>query len=185
MKIDKKLNLVIPVTQDDDSKIYVHSTPISSEVFDTFFLPIAKTFSAIYSEGLGIIAGPRVADKLLRKVSKDLGIWDGPDGVQMGLINEIHRNTLVLAAGKKGWEMIPFDHAARDILSKDDVAEIEAALTFFTVASAMHRKSDQAEILGGAMKLWGAQIESLTSTEYMNSLRTSTAVASIGATAAA
>jgi hypothetical protein len=186
IRINRHLNLVIPVTLADGAQVFVHSTPISSDVFDTFFMPIAKTFAAIYSEGLGIVAGPRIADKMLRKVSQDLGVWEGSTGVQNGLIAEMHRLTNVLAAGKKGWEMWPFDEAkTKGLIDKDDAAEIEAALCFFTVTSAMHRKADLHEILGGAMKLWGAQIEPLSCTEYMNSLPMSTVGGSIGVMAAA
>lgn len=187
MRIDRKLNLVIPILDADGKKTvaYVHSTPISSEVFDTYFLPIAKTFSAIYSEGLGIVAGPRIADKMLRKVSTDLGVWDGPAGVQAGLVAEIHRLTNVIAVGKKGWETVPFDEAKeRGILHADDAAEVNAALTFFTVISVMQKKAELPRVLGGAMKLWGSQIESLSCTEFMNSLRTSTAAENTGVTVA-
>ena len=61
MHINRKLNLVIPIERADGSQIFTHSTPISAEVFDKYFLVIAKTFSAIYSEGLGPLGGPRVA----------------------------------------------------------------------------------------------------------------------------
>src|SRR5271154_5947554 len=111
MRLDRKLNLIIPIVRDDKSNIFVHSTPLSSEVFDTYFLVIAKTFSAIYAEGLGIIAGPRVADKMLRKVAKDMGVWDTKGGVQDGLIAEMHRLTNVVCAGKRGWEALPFADA--------------------------------------------------------------------------
>jgi hypothetical protein len=185
MRIDKRLNLVIPVERADGAMIYVHSTPISVEVFDTYFLVIAKTFGAIYSEGLGVIAGPRVADKLLRKVAQDMGAWEGAGGVRDGLVAEMRRLSNVLSPGAQGWEMLPFDDAkARGVIDAADAAEIEAAITFFTVASAMHRRTDQADILGSAMSLWGARIESLSCTELMNSLRTSTVAASSGATAA-
>ena len=69
LKINRKLHLVIPIEQGNKT-LYAHSTPVEAETFDNFFLPIAKTFSAIYSEGLGVIAGPRIAAKLLRRVSR-------------------------------------------------------------------------------------------------------------------
>lgn len=186
MRIDKKLNLIIPITDENDNTVaYVHSTPISSDVFDTYFLPIAKAFSSIYSEGLGFAGGPRIADKMLRKVSQELGVWEGPTGVQNGLIAEIHRLTNVLAVGKNGWEMLPYHVAKKTVLNADDAAEIDAALVFFGLGSVMFRRAQVADLVGGAMKLWGAQIESLSCTEYMNSLRTSTAGASSGVMAVA
>lgn len=185
-RISKNLNLVIPVTRTDGAEIFVHSTPISADVFDTYFLPISKTFAAIYGQGLGMLAGPRVADKLLKKVSKELGEWEGPGGVEQGLMAEIRRSTTVMAPGKGGWEMLTFDDAVKmQQIDKDDAAEIEGALVFFMVSSAMHRKQDLPQILGGAMKLWGARTDVSNSTDYLNSLRTLTVVGSSGGTAAA
>lgn len=187
MRINKSLNLVIPITDAEDKiTAYVHSSPISSDVFDAFFLPIAKTFSSIYGQGLGMLAGPRIADKLLKKISIEMDVWEGPTGVQAGLVSEIHRLTNVLTVGKSGWETLPFGVAkSKGIIDSDDAAEVDAALIFFTVCSVMHRKSDVPGILGGAMKLWGAQIESLNSTEYINFLTKSTPAEHSGATAAA
>jgi hypothetical protein len=182
VKIDRKLYLVIPVTLTDGTEVFVHSAPVSADVFDTYFLPIAKTFSSIYNSGLGVLAGPRVADKMLKKVARELGEWDGPGGVANGLIAEIHRLTLVLMPTPNGWQMVPYDEAVKNTLAPEDVAEIEAALTFFMLASTMHRHSEQKEILAGAAMLWGARLESSNATELLNSLRTSNAPENTGAT---
>lgn len=185
MKLDRRLNLVIPVERGDGTTVYAHSAPISADIFDTYFLPIAKTFSAIYAEGLGPIAGPRVADKVLRKVAQEMGIWDTPGGVQHGLVAEIRRLTNVLLPGKNGWELLPYEDALKQkTIDQDDAHEIEAALTFFMVASAMHRRADLEAILNGAMNLWGARTELLSCTEFLNSLRTLSEVGNTGETAA-
>ena len=171
-KINRQLNLVIPIEQ-GESTIYAHATPVSSETFDSYFLTIAKAFSAIYSEGLGIIAGPRVAHNVLRKVSEELGNWDE---IKRGLINEIHRLTNVFAPQDKGWQMIPYDDAVRTgVIDAEDVGEIESALVFFTLSWHMHKRNAREEILQGASALWGAQITSLSCTEYRDSLPTLTA----------
>lgn len=172
MEISRKLNLVIPIEGDDGNIVaYVHSAPISREVFETYFLPVSKTFSAIYAEGLGSVAGPRVAAMMLKRIATDLGQWDGPAGVERGLVAEIRRLTNVLAPGDRGWETLPYDEAMkRGILSSDDAAEVDNAVTFFTVASAMHRRSELRPILDGAGRLWGAQTSSLNSTEFAASL---------------
>jgi hypothetical protein len=183
VRIDKRLNLVIPVERSDGSQIFVHSTPVSSDLFDTYWEPVGKAFSAIYSGGYGIIGGPRIAAKMLEKVSIDMGRWDGPAGVKQGLVAEAHRLTNVLMPGKKGWEMIPFDEARKTALNKDDVREIEGAIAFFTVASLTHRKAELPEVLNGAARIWGAQIESSDCTEFMNSLPIPSEGASSGATA--
>jgi hypothetical protein len=166
--------------------MFIHSTPISADVFETYFLVIAKTFSAIYSEGLGAIAGPRIADKMLRKVATEMGAWDGPGGVSQGLFAEIRRLTNIMVSGGKGWEMLPYEGAqANGTLDATEASEVDAAIVFFTLASAMHKKTELAEILDGAMKLWGARTESLSCTDFRSSLKTSTVRENSGATVAA
>jgi len=167
-KINRRLNLIIPVENDDGMPLWIHSTPISAEVFDSFFMPLAQTFTAIYGQGLGVLSGPRVADKLLRKVSENLGVW--PD-VEKGLVADIHRLTNVLIPGEHGWETIPYEEAKKTHLSPEDVSEVNAALIFFTVASTIPRRSETARILEG-MELWGAQASSSSFTEWKNSLPT-------------
>jgi hypothetical protein len=174
MRIDKNLNIVIPVTRADGAQIFVHSAPISSDVFDTYFLVISKTFAAVYSEQLGPIAGPRVAHKLLKKVAMEMKVWEGAGGVAKGLVAEMHRLTNVVAPAARGWETIPFDEAcARDVLDPTDASEIEGTLTFFTVGSCMYRRAELRENMAVAMEIWGARIESLDCTEFINSLPTS------------
>lgn len=190
MKINRKLNLVIPVDRGDEGTIYVHSTPISREVFERYFLVISKTFAAIYTEGLGIAAGPRVASLLLRKVAEDMGGTDERaraaawEDVQNGLMAEIKRLTNVVVSGHGGWTTLPFQEAVdRKMLDPDDASEVENALAFFTVASAMHKKSELPTILTGAASLWGGQIVSSNSTEFAASLPISTPDGNSGAKA--
>lgn len=184
MRIDKKLNIIVPIER-DDGLIYVHSTPIGREVFENYFVVISKTFSAIYAQGLGPIAGPRVAAMMLKKVAKDLGVWDGEAGVGNGLMAEIRRLSNVVTPGENGWTTLPLQNAIdRQILTEDELSEAEGAITFFMVASAMHRKRDLPAILSDGMgHLWGTQTTSLDSTEYARSLPTLTATESIGETA--
>lgn len=184
MKLDKRLNLIIPVERPDGSSIYVHSTPISRAVFERYFLLISKTFTAIYTQGLGITAGPRVAAMLLKRLAVEAGEWDGPEGVEAGLMAEIRRLTNVVAPGSNGWQTIPYQEAVdQKHLDEGDASEVENALVFFTVASSMHRKAELTGILEGISKLWGAQTDSLNSTEFANSLQTLTATDNSGATA--
>lgn len=182
-KINRKLNLVIPLVRDSDgAEIYVHSTPVGPEVFDRHFLVIGKTFAALGE--LGLMVGPRVADKMLKKVAQDLGVWDTPDGVERTLVNEMRRLTNVMHCGDKGWDSMPFDDACkRQIVEPADEAEVMAALTFFTVASCTLRRHQHA-MLADSMSLWGAQIESLACMDFLRSLSTSNAAASSGVKAA-
>lgn len=184
MKIDRRLNLVIPVEQDDGT-IYVHSSPIARAVFDRYFMVIAKTFSSIYNEGLGVTSGPRVAALLLKDTATNLGVWDGEAGVERGLMNEVRRLSNVIMLGPAGWTTIPFQEAVdKKMIDDTDRSEVENAIVFFTVASLMHKKAELPAILGGAVSLWGGQITSSNCTEYASSLPTSTATENSGGTTA-
>jgi hypothetical protein len=184
MQIDRKLNLVIPVERDSGETIYVHSMPLGREVFERYFLVISKAFATIYSEGLGFVAGPRVAAMLIRRVAEELKAWDGPEGVQVGLVAEMRRLSNVLAPGARGWETIPLQEAVdKGFINADDASEVENAIAFFTVASCMHRRAELRDVLEGSSKLWGAHITSLGCTEYSASLPTSTKDVTTGARA--
>jgi hypothetical protein len=185
MRIDRKLNLVIPLFDDDGNPFaYVHSTPISAEVYDAYYLPLHKTHAALTVFGLGPIDGPKCCDKLLKQMSKDLRMWDGPSGVEAGLVAEIQRLTNVIAVGKNGWETLPYGVAIQQgILNAADKSEVDAATVFFIVSSVTIHRAQLKDWLEGANSLWSAQLTSLNSTEYMNSLPTATTSANTGATA--
>lgn len=181
MKINRSLNLVIPVT-DDDSVLYVHSTPIGREVFERYYLIIGKVFSAIYSEGLTVVAGPRVAYLVLKELARKAGPAAERD-VQQGLIAEIHRLTNVCIMGSTGWEVLPFQTVIdREMLDEDTIAEVESAIVFFIVNSALHKRGVKQTMLEMTVDLFGWQLTSSNVTEYRNSLPTSTATANSGET---
>lgn len=195
MRINRKLNLVIPVDTGNGT-IYVHSTPISRDIFEKYFLVLSKTFAQIYQQGLNIQAGPRVAALLLKKIAVDSGEWDGPDGVQNGLVEEIKRLTNVVVSvgdwgenkdgqpAPKGWQTMPYVAAVqRALLDEDDIAEVENALCFFTCASHLNTRMQLPIILGLIASLWGALNTPLNSTEYSNSLPTLIETANFGETA--
>jgi hypothetical protein len=178
MKLDKKLNIVIPI----DSG-WVHATPISYPVFEKYFMPISKAFSRVFQEGLGTVAGPRVAYLLLRKVSEDLGIWETPegDGVKQGLMNEIIRLSNVIVIGDKGYETHTLYDALKDgILGEEEKSEVLNALVFFTLVSSMHKKAMLDLMLLGMTKFWGGLTTSLDSTAYLASLPMLTQAGSSG-----
>lgn len=174
MRIDRKMNLVFPVDTEKGT-VYVHTTPISREVFELHFLVISQTFAALYQQGLNIVAGPRIAAMMLKDLATKQGNWDGPDGVKEGLVAEMRRLTMVAVPGEKGWQMMPFDEVCdRGILDEDDQSEVEGAVTFFTCVSAMHRRDQLPGVLAGMASLWDAQITSLNFTAYVASLPTLT-----------
>ncbi len=170
MQIDRNLNLVVPRERLDGVDIYVHATPISRAAFDQNFLLIAKTFTAIYSEGLGFLAGPRVAAKMLKKLAEDEKLDAGP------LLAEMRRLANVVAPGPTGWAALPLDVAiSQKTIDESDVEEVENVLTFFMLVSAMHRKPEAKVVLTQASRLWAAELTSLSTTAFIGSLPTPTA----------
>lgn len=177
MRIDERLNLVIPVdTAMSLGTIYVHSMPISREIFERYYLILAKTFSTIISEGLSLWTGPAVAMLALKDIARQRGELEGPGGVELGLIAEIHRLTNVaLPRAGGGWEQIPYvDARSRGLIDEEDAGEVDNALAFFTLASSIARRGrDRESILSGMRSLWGAQTTSLSCTAFAASLSTS------------
>ena len=180
MKIDKALNLVLTVDRDGFT-IHVHSSPISEEVFENYYLPISKTFAGIYDEGVAL-AAPRIAGMMLKDVSKRLGLWEGEEGVQAGLMKEIERLTNVLVPGDNGgFVSMPLESAlARDKISTEEYREIFGQIIFFIVISAMHKKKLIPQFLAAMTNMWGGVTTSSNSTEYADYLTTSTAAANTG-----
>ena len=173
MKINRVLNLVIGF---DD--MFVHSTPISREIFEQYFFVISKTHAAIFSQGLGIVAGPGIAYLMLKKVAQELDKGDEDEvwkDVQKGLINEIVRLSNVMAKGERGWQTLPLQTMLdQGKIDEDAKAEILGQLVFFTCASKVLRASLGTSMIEAAVGLWGSETTALSSTEYQNSLPTLT-----------
>jgi hypothetical protein len=177
LTINEKLHLVIPILADDLETVvaYAHSAPISREVFDAHFMLIGRTFAALHTDGLGIVAGPRVAALMLNRVAAAQRDVEGA----AALLNEIRRLTNVLIRTPQGWDQVAFQTVVdQGMLSDDDVSEVTNAVVFFIVTSAMQRRQDLKEMMDGAAKLWGARTSSLDFTGFSGSLATSTVAAS-------
>lgn len=172
MRIDKTLNIVIPV-ESEHGVLNVHCTPLSEAMFEQFFLPLSTTFAAIYvSSNLSWHTGPRVAALMLKKEAQTHGMWEGPEGVQSFLMPEIRRLANVV---KPNGEVIPLEEAVnKQLFSPKQKSEVENALVFFIVASAMHMEKELKPVLEGAAKLWGASITSSNCMVFAASLKTST-----------
>lgn len=199
MRIDKKLNLVAEFYNDDGDptatppkpdtlRAVVHSAPISADVFDVYFEPIARAFAEM--QRYTSISAPKIADKLLRKVSTTMGVWDsdsrtGRIGVKEGLVEEIHRLTNVLAPSKGGWHELMYQEAQdTDVLSTREAEEVEAMLIFFTVGSHMYPHRDVRMALEGAVSLRSARVEYCSFTELKASLPTLSGHGNSGGTVA-
>lgn len=181
MKISRNLNLIIPVRTEKGNG-WIHATPISKEVFKEHFFILSKTFSAIFSEGLGVVAGPRIACLMLERISSDMNIWDGEKGVRNTLVNEIIRlANLVYPVEGKGYDTLPLDMALeRGIVEFDDVA---GELVFFTCVSSINTPEQTEQIMLAVSGMWNSRTSSLSLTEWIASLPTLKPVASSGATA--
>lgn len=183
LRIDRKLNLIVPVEREGLGTVYVHSMPISREVFERYFLVIGRAFALIYSKDLNFFAGPRVAKLLLRNAAEEVNAWKGPEGVEAGLLGEIRRlsNVSVPREGG-GWETLPYETAlARGIFSEDEVEECENNICFFILNSAVQKRSSLLAFLVAMNEYWGTQTTLLNATEYTTSLPTLTPAASSGA----
>ncbi|WP_332831545.1 hypothetical protein [Escherichia coli] len=181
MKIAKNLNLIIPVRTEKGNG-WIHATPISKEVFKEHFFILSKTFSAIFSEGLGVVAGPRIAFLMLERISRDSNAWEGDKGVRNTLVNEVIRlANLVYPVEGKGYDTIPLDMALeREIIDLDEVA---GELIFFTCVSSINSPEQAKGTMDVVNGIWSTQCSSLNLTEWIASLPTLKPVASSGATA--
>jgi hypothetical protein len=175
--LSKKLNLVLSVDT-EKGKVYIHSIPIGRGVFEDNFLVLSRAFTQIYTNGLGPVAGPRVAKLLLKQEAEVLGVWAQ---TQQSLLGEIYRLTSVFAPGPSGWEQMPYDVARkRGLLNDDQASEAENAIVYFTCASSIHMRAELMVALDGLKTLWDAQITSSPPTEFLRSLPTLTPAENTG-----
>jgi hypothetical protein len=203
MRIDKALNFILPIYGDEVAKLdgkgepehtaagapvmvqpvvaYVYSTPLPAEMIERHFLVLGQTFSAIFTRGLGVVAGPAMALRMLKKVAEDNQAWDGPAGAR-NVIDEMRRLTTVavpMAGG--GWEGVPLQVAVdRQFISAEDQKESENAIVFFICVSATLARAMREPMLTAAADLWSARVSPLSFTEFLTSLKTSTAPATTG-----
>jgi hypothetical protein len=184
--LNKRLNLVIPLVLNDGKQVFVHSTPVTRETFEAYFLVMGRALSSIYSNGLSVNFGPRFAAMMLQKAAEATGEWDSPGGVRDGLMMEIRRLSNIAIPTDKGWTTTPLQDAIdRRVLDADEVSEVEGQIVFFILVSAIHSKRDIPRILEAATGFWGSELTLLNSTEYARSLPISTATDSTGETAKA
>ncbi|PAO24614.1 hypothetical protein [Enterobacter roggenkampii] len=170
MKISRNMHLIIPV-ETEMGNAYIHAAPISKEVYREHFFVLSKTFSAIFSEGLGVVAGPRVAYLMLESICKKDEIWDGATGVRNTLVNEIIRlSNLVYPVEGKGWDTKPLEVALeREIV---DLDEVIGELVFFTCVSSINKPAQAKGLMEQVNGMWNSQTSFSNVTDWMRSLRT-------------
>lgn len=184
VSINRKLNLVIPILRGDETVLYVHSVPIMPETFQTYYLVLARTWATLADNGLDPRSGPSVAALVLEQVAKatprasGLNWWEGPDGVggESGLNAEIMRLSNVIAATpQKGWKSVPLKSAFdQGLMDADEKMEVMNLLTFFIVTSSVAPRVDRERLTRGLAAVYELQATFSNSTEWMNSLTTST-----------
>ncbi|MDO2449778.1 hypothetical protein [Enterobacter vonholyi] len=170
MKISRNMQLIIPV-ETEMGNTYIHAAPISKEVYREHFFVLSKTFSAIFSEGLGVVAGPRVAYLMLESICKKDEIWDGATGVRNTLVNEIIRlSNLVYPVEGKGWDTKPLEVALeREIV---DLDEVIGELVFFTCVSSINKPAQAKGLMEQVNGMWNSQTSFSNVTDWMRSLPT-------------
>lgn len=182
-KIDKSFNLVVTLDRDDDSgRLYVHSKPIPGDVFDRYYLIIARAFGEIYNSGMGgLTAAPRIAALMLRDIGKSMGMWDPQPGGDPGLLAHIRRLSHVIVPDGSGWGVVTLQEMLdKKALDEEDVSEVESVIAFFICGYAMHHRINRREILEAAVHPWSGRITSLNAMEFRDSLQTSIAAENSG-----
>jgi hypothetical protein len=176
-RIDRRLNFVVPIKREGGT-VYVHAMPLLRETFERYAVVLAQTYGMIHGKGLGVVTGPRIAHLLLKQIAIAEGVWEGPEGVELGLMAEIKRLANMVTLTEQGWRPLGLEDALkRGALDEDEASEVLGLITFFTVTSAVERKDQSLSILTFAAQMWGALTTSLNCTEFGNSLPTSTAPA--------
>lgn len=175
MRINERLNLVQTIDRADGSVAYVHSTPISRDVFDQHFLILTRTLTSMYAAGFAPGMCARMAARMLKQTATEMGVWDA---TQNTLMAEIKRLSNAVLPSSKGWETMPYEDAiARKAFDDDDVSVIENAIVFFTATSWVHTMRElRAEIYPML------STSSSNSTEFAASLTISMPAAASGET---
>jgi hypothetical protein len=172
ISITSDFNLAIPVQETDTRVLWIHSKPVSKEIFKKFFMPLSKAFSQLHAEGINVLAGPKVAAYLLEEIAENMG--QGAI-IRAGFINEIRRITTVCVLGDKAWETMPLEVAAkRNKMSEDLVDEATAAAVFFTLNWHGLPRQARKMMIQMAADLHNWQLTSLDSTAWADSLPIST-----------
>ena len=166
--ITGEFNLAIPVLENDTHVLWIHSRPVSKDIFKKYYLPLSKAFSQLHAEGINVLAGPKVATYLLEDIGDQLGQGTL---IREGFINEIRRiTTCCIFTGTK-WETIPLEVAAKkNKLADDIIEEAVAAAIFFTLNWHGLPRQARQMMIKMAADLHNWQLTSLPATAWADSL---------------
>lgn len=169
VKIDRKLNLVIPIDTDRGT-FYVHAMPIGLEVFDQNFLFLGRVYGAMFEEH-GIV-GPRNATRFLKRIATEMEVLEE---IEQTLLPEMRRLANVLVPSSGGYDVIPWQHALdRSIFDDEDTRGVENILVFFMLTWHMSKREELPLVLEMANGLGARLSTSLTPTAFADSLKIST-----------
>jgi hypothetical protein len=187
VKIDDNLNLVLPVSFDDqgDPALYAYHTPISQAVFEANYRVLSATKFSIFRNGIHYAAdlGPRIAILRLkdegRRDALERGDVDGEgnplDAGVEALLTDIKRLTSILAPGPSGWQMLPVGIAIKQgKIDAADWGDAENALVFFTCGYALAKRNQRKRVAEALAGILTGSITSLPPLEYCASLPKST-----------
>lgn len=188
MKIDDKLNLVVPVRFDgEDVEIYAYHSPISKEVFEANYKALSSVTAELGSKGTmyQLSSGPRIAslvfmDEVRKNALESGNIDDEGNPIETkgnAFLQEIKRLTTLLVPTDNGWDMMPVDAAiSKKIIDDEEWEEAESNLVFFTAHYWMAKKSNRASMASATASVLTGFTESLPVSELAKSLQKSTTV---------
>lgn len=170
MKIDKKLNLVSTIEREDGSLVYLHVTPLPYEIVEINCLLLGSLFNRFFSL-VGGIGAPRVAAMMLQSEINDRLALTPELAGKPTLIDDIHRLISVIWSDNGEWKKTTLDDALkRDIISLEELREVEGEIVFFIVGFAIQKSTLVIPTVGKALEAYSGQLISLSTTEYIDSL---------------
>lgn len=169
-------SLCLPITA-GDNVLWIHSIPVSKDVYKRFFLILAKAFSVMHAESVNSIVGPRIATYLLEDVAEKAGQLET---VRNGFIAEIRRITTVCALTDQGWQQFPIDIAEKRKMIDEEVSqEAISAAIFFTLNWHGMPKNYREPMIAATAGMHEWQVLRSSLMEFLNSLPTSMQAAPI------
>ncbi len=168
MNISKNLNLVV---KSDSGEVYFHHTPILYETFKKYHFVICSAFTSLLTAGMQI-TGAQIAAMTLEETAKEMGKWEGQEGVRDGLFGELERLTNVICFTENGWETLPVYIAiSRNLVSEEDWEEAKQRICFFTLICAMTKKDVRNDLLGIMNDSWSTQTTLSSCMDFIGSLQ--------------
>lgn len=162
----KRLNIAIPT-----NKGFIHSAPLSHEVFEKYFDVIAAAYSEITGGDYTNAAGAKIAYLALKRAAQKRNMWDGAEGVANGFMNELTRVTNFIESGEQGYTALPLFHAMQQGKLDDEKEDLINALVFFNLVSMMERKGGAEILVTSLAVFYGGLATEQDVTAYMAGMK--------------